>query len=90
MSRQNTSPDVVLDPSVFMDEDTLEARCEELFNQVKAGTPIDPALPVIYPGEPEAASMARCETEGVPMDRAKWETLQAFARGDFEADVPKL
>ena len=35
---------------------------------VKSATPLDPARPVVLPGEPEAATRARRSVEGVPLD----------------------
>jgi uncharacterized oxidoreductase len=35
---------------------------------VKSAAPIDPARPVMLPGEPEAATRARRAAEGVPLD----------------------
>lgn len=71
---------MAIDPGAFMPREEVDARLEKLIAEVKAAPPIDPARPVILPGEVEFGRMEQREHEGVPLSRETIEGLRGLAR----------
>lgn len=84
---QNRMFALVLDPAAFNDRDAMAAEIDAMRTYVLAARPADPALPVLYPGDPERIARADREANGVPMEIATVETLDALAE---ELGAPKL
>ena len=68
-----------IQPDLFGDRKDFDRRLEELFRQVKTAAPIDPARPVLLPGEMELARSELRRAEGVPVRRETVQTLQPLA-----------
>ncbi len=61
---------ILFRPDLFMPADEIRARMDDLVARARACAPLDPARPILMPGEPEAATMqARLKT-GIPLTEA--------------------
>ncbi|MBS7810867.1 Ldh family oxidoreductase [Roseococcus pinisoli] len=58
---------LVLDPSAFRDRADFEADMAELLGRMRGNAPVDPAAPVLIPGDPEHESVTRRRQEGIPV-----------------------
>lgn len=67
---------MALDPGAFREEGEFEADLDDAIDVLHATAPADPALPVLVPGDPEAASRAERLRDGIPVP----ETLIARIR----------
>ena len=72
---------VAIDPSALLPAAEVEARLEKLVEQVKAAPPIDPARPVMLPGEVEFQRMAERQKTGIPVARETVAKLRPLAEG---------
>ncbi len=70
---------LALDPGAFMPREEVDMRLEGLIAEVKRAPPINPARPVILPGEVEFKRMQQREQNGVPLSREAVEGLRALA-----------
>lgn len=73
--------------SVMIDPDRLGGR-ETWQQEIALGTQFftsslarDPAMPILLPGEPERATRARRDAEGIPVDATTWRLIRAAAAG---------
>jgi len=71
---------LALDPAAFRDADAFADDMDVLIDTLRSTTPIDPALPVLVAGDPEAASREQRSRDGVPVP----EKLHAQLRGVCE------
>jgi LDH2 family malate/lactate/ureidoglycolate dehydrogenase len=58
---------LAIDPKVFRPEGAFEADLDDAIDVLHATPPIDPALPVLVPGDPERASRADRLKHGIPI-----------------------
>ncbi|MBI0533960.1 Ldh family oxidoreductase [Roseomonas sp. KE2513] len=72
---------LALDPDAFRDKGEFEADLDEVVDVLHAAPPVDPALPVLVPGDPEAASRERRLREGIPIPRSLAAQLRAVCLG---------
>jgi LDH2 family malate/lactate/ureidoglycolate dehydrogenase len=78
---------MAIDPKAFRAEGEFESDLDEVIDVLHATPAIDPAKPVLVPGDPEAASRARRLKEGIPVP----ESLRAKLRAICErSGVPFL
>ncbi|MET3923917.1 Ldh family oxidoreductase [Devosia sp. 2618] len=79
---------IALKPGVFVGND-YALRIAELVARAKASTPVDPAQPILMPGEPEAMREADRRLNGIPLSISDIDMLvtQAKANGLSEAKV---
>ena len=69
---------IIIDPEKMTDRQSFEAEIDATIAHVKASPAADPAKPVLVPGDPERATMAKRGAEGVPIDDETWrEILEA-------------
>ncbi|MQA13085.1 MAG: Ldh family oxidoreductase [Pseudonocardiaceae bacterium] len=61
---------LAIDPQSFRDKGAFEADLDEAIDLMHATLPIDPELPVLVPGDPEAASREERRRDGVPVPTA--------------------
>lgn len=61
---------LALDPDAFRDEGAFEADLDDAIDVLHAATPIDPARPVLVPGDIEAETRAERLRDGIPMPAA--------------------
>lgn len=69
---------VILDPArLGADAEARNRRLDAYVAYLKSAAPRDPAHPVLMPGEPERASRARRQAEGIPVDAETWRQIVA-------------
>ncbi|HEY8611247.1 MAG TPA: Ldh family oxidoreductase [Roseomonas sp.] len=68
---------LVLDPTAFRERDAFQADLDDLLARMRANTPIDPAYPVLIPGDPEHDSFEQRRREGIPMVQTLVEEVRA-------------
>lgn len=71
----NSVTGFVVDPARAAGMEWLGREIDGFVSYVKASPPVDPAEPVLMPGDPERAMRAARAREGVPVDAATWEEL---------------
>jgi LDH2 family malate/lactate/ureidoglycolate dehydrogenase len=69
---------LALDPKVFRPEGAFEDDLDQVIDVLHATPPVDPALPVLVAGDPEAAAREQRLREGVPIPDALLEKLKAI------------
>lgn len=72
---------LAIDPEAFREEGEFESDLDDALDVLRAAPPADPALPVLIPGDPEAASRERRLREGIPMPRSLADQLRAVCEG---------
>jgi hydroxycarboxylate dehydrogenase B len=70
---------IYLSPAHFGTQTEFERTAREYLDWVLAARPIDPAQPVLAPGEPEAAIRAERLADGVPLSSGTWSAIQRTA-----------
>ena len=69
---------VILDPArMGADAEARNRRLDAYVAYLKSAAPRDPARPVLMPGEPERASRAKRQAEGIPVDAETWRQIVA-------------
>ena len=68
---------LALDPAAFRTAEAFEEDLEELLARRRGIAPIDPAQPVLIPGDPEHDETVRRREEGIPMVRTLVEEVRA-------------
>lgn len=58
---------LAIDPQLFRDEGAFEADLDQAIDELHATPPTDPELPVLVPGDPEAASREQRLRDGIPV-----------------------
>jgi len=76
----NNMLSVIIDPAKLIDSGFYTAELNATISYVKAAKPIDPAKPVLVPGDPERIRKAEREANGLPIDDNTWEEI--LATGD--------
>ena len=75
---------MAIDIARFQDAALFKARLKALADTIRAMPSVDPAVPVMVPGDPEKLSFAKRSAEGIPVDEAKYTEFLAvdpeFAR----------
>jgi LDH2 family malate/lactate/ureidoglycolate dehydrogenase len=69
---------LAIDPKVFRPEGAFEDDLDAVIDVLHATPPVDPAQPVLVPGDPEAAARERRLREGIPLPSALLEKLRAI------------
>jgi LDH2 family malate/lactate/ureidoglycolate dehydrogenase len=67
---------LAIDPKVFRPEGAFEDDLDAVIDVLHATAPIDPAEPVLVPGDPEAAARERRLREGIPLPATLLEKLR--------------
>jgi len=68
---------LAIDPKAFRPEGAFEADLDDAIDVLHATPPIDPALPVLVPGDPERASRADRLANGIPLPSSLLEKIEA-------------
>jgi LDH2 family malate/lactate/ureidoglycolate dehydrogenase len=71
---------MAIDPKAFRPEGAFEEDLDAVIDVMHATSPLDPAEPVLVPGDPESAARKRRLKEGIPMPN----TLREKIRGVCE------
>jgi LDH2 family malate/lactate/ureidoglycolate dehydrogenase len=81
-TQQPSDPDrlghffLAIDPKLFRPEGAFEDDLDAVIDVLHATPPIDPAQPVLVPGDPEAAARERRLREGIPLPATLLEKLR--------------
>ncbi|WP_434657530.1 Ldh family oxidoreductase [Pseudomonas sp. R3-56] len=70
---------ILIDTARLGSADWLQERMSDFASILHQSPPIEPASPVIVPGEIELKKMRRHLQEGVPVDAATWRLLDQYA-----------
>lgn len=80
---------IVIDPERTIGREPFLDRMDAMCSMMSAVAPIDPAEPVLIPGEPEARAMDDRERNGVPLPRDWIEDIEAMAAGRTPKGMPE-
>ena len=72
---------IALDPKAFREEGAFEADLDDAMDVLRAAPAADPALPVLVPGDPEAATREERLREGIPVPRTLADQIRAVCEG---------
>ena len=67
---------LAIDPKVFRAEGAFEDDLDAVIDVLHATPPVDPAQPVLVPGDPEAAARSRRLRDGIPLPASLLEKLR--------------
>ena len=83
MAAANNLLAIVIDPRRLGDTGAAQAEAKALVAYFRGSRPLDPAQPVMVPGELEARTRTQRLASGIPMDATTWEQLvrEAHAAG---------
>jgi uncharacterized oxidoreductase len=70
---------VVIDPAKLADTGASAHEARALLDYFRSARPLDPAAPVMLPGELEARTRAARASAGIPVDNTTWSQLTAAA-----------
>lgn len=70
---------LAIDPNAYISTDDFEQRLEQLVAEVKGVDPLDPARPIILPGEIEFQRMDERQKIGIPVSRETIDGLRELA-----------
>ena len=83
-TQKATDPDrlghffMAIDPKAFRAEGEFESDLDQVIDVLHATPAIDPAKPVLVPGDPEAASRAKRLKEGIPVPESLRSKIKAI------------
>ncbi|MCB9871595.1 MAG: Ldh family oxidoreductase [Ectothiorhodospiraceae bacterium] len=80
---------MAIDPERTIGLDAFRDRMEVLCAMMHDTPAVDPAEPVLVPGEPECALMADCEANGVPLPAQWLDEIRGLARGEMPRSMPE-
>ena len=69
---------LAIDPKAFRPEGAFEEDLDAVIDVLHGTAPVDPAQPVLVPGDPETASRERRLREGIPLPVSLLEKLRAI------------
>lgn len=78
---------IAIDPTFFGEPGAFEHDLDAILDVLHATRPADPALPVLVPGDPEAAQQAARQRLGIPLPDTLLHQLQALAERAGAADL---
>jgi len=76
----NNMLSIIIDPARLIENDFYASEIDATLEYIKSARPMDPAKPVLAPGDPERLTRAEREANGVPIDDTTWEEI--LATGD--------
>ena len=68
---------LAIDPKAFRPPGEFEADLDAAIDVLHATPPVDPALPVLVPGDPEAASREQRSRDGIPVPQTLKDKIRA-------------
>jgi uncharacterized oxidoreductase len=71
----NNMMTILMDPARLVEPSWMERNVADLVSYFKASPPADPSNPVQVAGDPERATRAAREAQGVPVDDTTWEQI---------------
>ena len=69
---------LAVDPKAFRPDGAFEEDLDAVIDVLHGTAPVDPAQPVLVPGDPEAAARERRLREGIPLPASLLEKLRAI------------
>lgn len=82
---------ILFRPDLFMPMEAFRARMGDLVARARAGVPLDPARPILMPGEPEAATHRHRLRDGIPLPQAVLDQIRdEAARSGVSLDLAAL
>ncbi len=66
---------VILDPNRFVEPEFFKSELDSTVTHVTSSLPMNPAEPVLIPGDPERENMAQRQAEGIPIDENSWQLV---------------
>ena len=69
---------IAMDARRIAGDDFLATAVNAALDDLHGSTPVDPARPVLYPGENSLATRRANLANGIPVDDAVWEKIQSF------------
>ena len=69
---------LAIDPKAFRPDGEFEEDLDDVIDVLHGTAPVDPAQPVLVPGDPEAAARERRLREGIPLPASLLEKLRAI------------
>jgi uncharacterized oxidoreductase len=72
---QNNMLSILFDPARLADQSAVTRELEAYVRHMLATPPVDPAAPVLLPGDPERAYLIARRRDGVPVDDGTWAEL---------------
>jgi LDH2 family malate/lactate/ureidoglycolate dehydrogenase len=69
---------LAIDPKAFRPDGAFEEDLDDVIDVLHGTAPVDPAQPVLVPGDPEAAARERRLREGIPLPASLLEKLRAI------------
>jgi LDH2 family malate/lactate/ureidoglycolate dehydrogenase len=69
---------LAIDPKAFRPEGAFEEDLDAVIDVLHGTAPVDPAQPVLVPGDPEAAAREQRLREGIPLPAPLLEKLRAI------------
>lgn len=70
---------LAMDPGMFRDTEEFQTDVARFCAAMRATTPVDPARPVMVPGDPERATAKRRAVEGIPVGPGLLAQIRALA-----------
>ena len=80
MAAANNLLAIVIDPRSLGDTGPAQAEARALIAYFRSARPLDPAQPVMVPGELEARTRVLRQASGIPVDATTWAQLEDAAR----------
>src|SRR5688572_308799 len=78
---------LAIDPKAFRPEGAFEDDLDAVIDVMHAAPPLDPAQPVLVPGDPEAKARAERLGEGIPIPDSLMEKLRKVCEGSGVAFI---
>jgi hydroxycarboxylate dehydrogenase B len=77
---RNNMLSIYIAPAVYAPDGAVLREARRFIDWVKAAPPVDPAQPVLAPGEVERRTRAERTAQGIPIDDKTWSDLAAAAQ----------
>lgn len=69
---------IAIDPGRFNTMEQTDEIADQILADLKTSEPIDPARPVLYPGERVAKAVKENRELGIPVSEEVWEAVKAM------------
>jgi uncharacterized oxidoreductase len=66
---------VILDPNRFVGTEFFQSELDATVTHVTSSPPMNPAEPVLIPGDPERENIAQRQAGGIPIDENSWQLV---------------
>lgn len=80
---------VLIAPSFFQSDEYFANEIQRFIDYVKTSARVDPNVPIVAPGEPEAMTRAGRMKDGIELDDTTWKQIMETCRG-LQVTVPAV